>query len=83
MSVATIKKTDLELGPLHVAYLCDGHVEKCSKTGCALVPEPKLWGECRRTTDPTHAINGPCMDPWNHPERFMNLGNNRYAEVEK
>ena len=83
MSVNTTKKTDLELGPLRVAYLCDGQVENCRKTGCALVPEPGPWSECRRTTDPKHAINGPCEDPWNHPERFEPFGNNRYVEVDK
>jgi len=35
-----------------VLYLCDGDVPGCRKTGCY-----KRGGECRHTTDISHALN--------------------------
>jgi len=59
-----------------IAYICDGH-DKCSmKPGCFMRGD--LVGAsdqvCRHTTNVEHAVNGPCEDPENDPERFV-LGN--------
>lgn len=50
-----------------VAYICDGNIPECSKTGCAYIHE---YGLCMNTCDEDHARNGACPDPENHPERF-------------
>ena len=52
-------------------YLCDMQKEDCKKAGC------KEY--CRHTTSVSHALNGECADPQNHPERFM-LINGQYWE---
>ena len=52
-----------------VLYLCDGKKERCGqKCGCSFGKSE--YGNCKHTAEPEHAINGPCPDPQNHPERF-------------
>lgn len=46
-------------------YLCKGNNPTCSFVGCSI-----NGGECKHTTNPDWAINEPCEDPKNHPERF-------------
>lgn len=54
---------------VNVAYICDG-LDKCSgKIGCFRCGL-EGFQNCTHTLDPKHAANGPCEDPWNHPERF-------------
>lgn len=47
-----------------VLYLCDGQACKTPYVSC------KEDGCCQHTTDPSHAVNGPCAHPENDPERF-------------
>lgn len=61
------------MGSPMIAYLCDGLVPGCSdKVGCMRYSKPGM-SECHHTTQASHAINGGCLDPWNHPERFTRL----------
>ena len=60
-----------------VAYICDG--KNCPKpVGCKVKNKKK--GLCLHTTDPKHAVNGKCRDPWNYPERFEmeKIGNAKF-----
>lgn len=50
-----------------VFYLCDAQKDCAGKDGCAYGIE---IGPCKYTSDPSHARNGACPDPQNHPERF-------------
>ena len=36
-----------------------------NKRGC-----PEYCGECYLTKKPEYALNGSCLNPWAHPERF-------------
>jgi len=55
-----------------VLYLCDGN-KSCgiNNSFCAGKKANKEGESCAYTSDPSHAINGECDDPENHPERFM------------
>lgn len=46
------------------SYICNEQKPKC-KIRCN-----SKGGYCRHTCDPRYALNGPCEDPENHPERF-------------
>ena len=48
-------------------YICDG--KACKKALYCRNRNPKNW-LCAHTTNSAHAVNGPCPDPWKHPERF-------------
>lgn len=57
---------------MRVSYLCDG-LDKCSdKVGCFRVAKPGM-DYCYHTFCAAHAVNGPCNDPENHPERFHRI----------
>ena len=57
---------------MKTAYLCDG-LGKCSgKIGCYKLALQGM-DYCRHTFDARHAVNGPCKDPENHPERFNRI----------
>lgn len=52
-----------------IAYICDGLDPKCSgKVGC--FKSLCSTAECNHTLNERYALNGPCEDPENHPERF-------------
>ena len=54
---------------MNILYLCDGKKEQCSgKIGCFFGNSD--LNSCKHTTDPAHALNGPCPEPQSHPERF-------------
>ena len=56
-----------------IAYICDGH-DKCSmEPGCFMQEDlvSKSDWVCHHTTNVEHAVNGPCKDPENYPERFV------------
>ena len=57
---------------MRVAYLCDGQGCKSEHKSCVFWPEDSSC-RCRHTTDPDHAVNGPCEHPEQHPERFEEL----------
>ena len=54
-----------------ILYLCDALRECAGMNGCCAYGIVR--GPCRHTTDPSHARNGACPDPQNHPERFERL----------
>ena len=62
---------------MRVAYLCDGNGCKSAWPSCK---NPEFAGMCRHTTDPEHAVNGPCEHPEEHPERFEELEPGVFAE---
>ena len=49
----------------YVFYLCKGGKSTCSHVGCC-----KFGGECKWTTDPEYAINGPYEGDVPPIERF-------------
>ena len=56
-----------------IAYICDGH-DKCSlEPGCFMREDLVSMNDwaCRHTKNAEHAVNGPCEDPENYPERFI------------
>ena len=56
-----------------IAYICDGH-DKCSMEPGCFMREDLVGASdmvCRHTTKAEHAVNGPCEDPENYPERFV------------
>lgn len=59
-------------GPDKVAYICDGKAKCTLEPGCFARYDPVTWSDmvCRHTLDGSHAVNGICVDPENHPERF-------------
>ena len=62
-----------------VAYLCDGMGCKSEHKSCRGFPAKSEY--CRHTTDPDHAVNGPCEHPEEHPERFAELEPGKFWEV--
>ena len=63
----------INMGICKIAYLCDGLVPECSdKVGCMRFSKPGM-SDCHHTIQASHAINGGCLDPWNHPERFTHI----------
>ena len=69
---------------MRVAYICDGLVPECSdKLGCFRCGKEGM-NYCKHTFQPEHALNGACEDPWNYPQRFIDLskstGENEYWE---
>ena len=48
-------------------YICNG--KACKDPIYCKVKHPNNW-LCAHTTKGRFAKNGPCMDPWNHEERF-------------
>lgn len=67
-----------------IVYICDGNYCDNKTWG---TPSCKMPGDimcrCLHTTDPAHAKFGPCEDPENHPERFKQLENGEFWEVER
>ena len=57
---------------MKIGYICDGHADCSLEPGCFLREDPVTWSDtvCRHTWDPQHAVNGICLHPENHPERF-------------
>ena len=67
------------MGDIEIVYLCNG--EQCKNKEfpyCAL----RGLGECSHTLNPKFAKNRFCGDPWNYPERFEKIDENRYWEIE-
>ena len=50
----------------HVVYLCD-------RKACIIDGTDYCVDNCMYTHKGEHAINGPCEDPENHPERFEKI----------
>lgn len=65
-----------------VAYICDGKACEDQLWPSCKIPRTEI-DHCDHTTNPEHAKNGPCEDPENHPERFKELQNGRYWEIEQ
>lgn len=67
-----------------VVYICDG--KACDDKTWALVSckmqDPNI-DVCHHTTNPAHAKYGVCKDPENHPERFEQLEDGEFWEIEK
>lgn len=61
---------------MRIAYICDGLVKDCSKTGCYYLEH----GECKRTTDRDHAVNGAVIFP--DKERFEEVSEGVWVERE-
>ena len=55
---------------MKTAYLCDGLCKCSDKVGCYRLAKSGM-DYCRHTFDERHAINGPCENPENFPERFF------------
>lgn len=52
-------------------YLCNGKKDCINKEhGCYKFDNSKSDCICMHTTDQEYAINEPCFDPENHPDRF-------------
>lgn len=62
---------------MRIAYICDGFVKDCSKTECYL---SRAHGECKRTTDRDHAVNGAVIFP--DKERFEEVSEGVWVERE-
>ena len=54
---------------MKIAYICDGLAACSDKVGCYRIGRPGV-DCCRHTFQDSHAKNGKCIDPQNHPERF-------------
>ena len=67
-----------------IVYICDG---KACDTQTWALPSCKADGidleKCHHTTDPAHAKFGICEDPENHPERFEQLEDGEFWEIER
>lgn len=62
-------------------YKCNGKL--CKDGLYCKVKHKKNW-LCAHTTFPQFAVNEPCPDPWNHPERFRREVDGRrvyYVEI--
>ena len=53
---------------MRIAYLCDGEGCRSEFRTCQREDLDALL-RCRHTTDPRHAVNGPCDTPEMEPER--------------
>ena len=54
-----------------ISYLCDGNNPKCcGAIGCGVNNPSAAFAFCVHTLKEEYAVNGPCADPWNHPDRF-------------
>lgn len=63
-------------------YICAGDTDGVS---CPL-NDRECFEDCHYTTHPEYALNGPCEDPENHPERFKKVGTKddyRYEEIRR
>lgn len=38
-----------------------------------------MFDQCHHTTDPAHAVNGPCEAPWLEPGRFRVVDVRRFG----
>lgn len=59
-----------------VAYRCNGKNPKCCGSMSCIVNniDYNPFGcICEHTMKEEYAVNGPCEDPWNHPERFRRI----------
>ena len=55
---------------VEVAWICDGKVEDCRKSGCYYgEPRNGIRGPCMHTQNPRHAKYG-ARDPKKYPDRF-------------
>ena len=59
---------------VQVVYVCDRCAEGCRKHGCVRY--------CWRTTNPEHAVFGAVEEPWNCPERFMEVEPGKWYEFD-
>lgn len=67
-----------------IVYICDGKAcdDKTWATPSCKIPDD-IMCRCLHTTDPAHAKYGICEDPENHPERFEQLEDGEFWEIEK
>lgn len=64
-----------------IVYICDK--KACDSTQWASCRFIKIGNNrCSHTTDPKHAKYGICKDPEKHPERFEQLEDGDFWEVE-
>ena len=66
---------------MRIAYVCDGAGCGHERKSCETLPAG-CGGRCTHTTDPAHAVNGACDDPWNYPGRFAEIAPGKYYEIE-
>ena len=65
-----------------VYYICNKKNPKCSYACHNLVHIGGYY--CSYTTNPEYAVNGPCSDPQNYPERFDLINDSyQYTYVER
>lgn len=65
-------------------YICDGNAcDSKELPSCKSTYLYRGLDMCSHTTDPMHAKFGVCEDPENHPERFEQLEDGEYWEIEK
>ena len=65
-----------------IVYICDG--KACVSTEWASCESVNLGiDKCSHTTNPAHAKFGICEDSENHPERFEQLEDGEFWEIEK
>lgn len=66
------KRDEQRKADYEIAYLCNGKVPYCRKTGCYYKPPVNgIVGSCEHTLDISYARNKPVKDhPCHHPERF-------------
>lgn len=65
-----------------VVYICDGKACDRKEFPSCRSDYPGL-DMCSHTTNPAHAKFGICEDPENHPERFEQLEDGEFWEIEK
>ena len=64
---------------MSVLYLCDGEGCRSKNKSCKGKPETSEF--CMHTTDPDHAVNGPCEYPEQYPDRFHEFRPGLFVEV--
>lgn len=67
-----------------VVYICDGKAcDHKELPSCKCNWLYRGIDTCHHTTNPAHAKYGICEDPENHPERFKQLEDGEFWEIEK
>lgn len=65
-----------------VVYICDGKACGRKEFPSCRSSYPSM-DTCSHTTDQTHAKFGVCEDPENHPDRFKQLEDGDFWEIER
>lgn len=65
-----------------VVYICDGNACDHKEFASCKGDYPGI-DVCCHTTDSAHAKYGVCEDPENHPDRFKQLEDGDFWEIER